>query len=125
MADFTSYQRRMNMRIRHLEILKRYTGMRVAIDFTPLGAGGRVQGRHEIEGLLVGVAASPTLLVKNVVVILLDKPDEEGRNLYLINANHVNDVRRKTFTAVDIAAMLKEIAEESDIEPVDNPPAPS
>lgn len=120
MGDYTSYERKLRHREKMRTLCRRYIGLRVIIEFTPLAKGGRAQGRHEVEGVLVGLAGSATIHVDYAATLLLDEPDSEGRTVFLVNANHINDIRRKTFSKIDVAALLHEIGLESDKAPVDD-----
>ena len=106
MGDHTSYQRHQRHRAAMLEACHRMIGLRVEVDFTPLGSGGRSLGMHTATGLAVGVGSGITIRVHNALVLLLDEPDEAGRRLFLVNARQINHIRRKTFTAVDVEDLI-------------------
>lgn len=105
----TSYERKQNHRAEMLNLCKRLVGFRVEVHFTPLGENGRSLGRHVESGTILGVAASPTLKVNNAVVLLREKPDEEGRTLTMVNIRQINQISRKTFSALDIEDLMIEV----------------
>lgn len=92
-----------------LEQCKSHIGRRMEIEFTPRDGNGRSKGKVVQSGILVGIGSSMTINVENAAVLLLDEPDEMGRQLFMINVTQINRINLTGITTVLIENILFEL----------------